>query len=93
MKHFILISKKTAGYFLLGGLALIALLFLLRSAGLPAEVSGAIKKDNPIYFVYTDENKISLSFDAAWGLPRNGAKNRRLRSRNRHAQRLASAYE
>lgn len=67
MKHFILISKKRAGYFLLGGAALIALLFLLRSAGLPAEVSGAIKKDNPIYFVYTDENKISLSFDAAWG--------------------------
>ena len=67
MKQIWIIPKKAIRNSLLF-LTFIACVFLF---GKPAElidtVSAAIKKENPIYFVYTDDNKISLSFDAAWG--------------------------
>ena len=67
MKQIWIIPKKAIRNSLLF-LTFIACIFLF---GKPAElidtVSAAIKKENPIYFVYTDDNKISLSFDAAWG--------------------------
>lgn len=67
MKKIIILPKKCLKsiifLILIGGI----IIFLHQSTEIFTQVSGAIKKDNPIYFVYTDENKIALSFDAAWG--------------------------
>jgi len=67
MRHIFLIPKNTIKAVFLVILILACASAILKPAELIHNVSAAIKKENPIYFVYTDENKISLSFDAAWG--------------------------
>jgi len=50
-------------------LLVIILLFLLNISPfrVAENVMEAVNKENPIYFVYTEEEKMALSFDAAWG--------------------------
>ena len=67
MKHFLIISKKTLRNLLIFIIFAALVFFLAKQTTIFTQVSATIQKDNPIYFVYTDESKISLSFDAAWG--------------------------
>lgn len=67
MKHVFLISKKSLRNILLVCTLGACLLFFCQPGELIRHVSAAVKKENPIYFVYTEESKLSLSFDAAWG--------------------------
>lgn len=68
MKYIVLSRRKVAK-------AAIAFVMLMLPVGffdlsmtqLTGAVSAAVNKVNPIYFVYTEEAKISISFDATWG--------------------------
>jgi len=68
MKVLYLDRKKFVNMFLLV-LAVIMLLTILEINVLEVaqNVMETITKENPIYFVYTDEEKMALTFDAAWG--------------------------
>lgn len=65
----IVLSKGSIAKFL----AVAALVILpvgllpLEGGNIIASVSQAVNKVNPIYFVYTEEPKIGISFDATWG--------------------------
>lgn len=68
MKYVVISRRKAAK-------AAIAFFMLMLPAGffnfnmteLTGAVSAAVSKINPIYYVHTDEPKISISFDATWG--------------------------
>ena len=71
MKFFtaIHITKKMVGCFALGGLLLASVAFALppAAAKVSAVVTANAERKLPIYCVQTEEPKISVSFDAAWG--------------------------
>ena len=48
----------------------VASFFQISPQQIAQSVSAAAKKEVPIYFVYTDEPNVGISFDAAWGAER-----------------------
>lgn len=68
MKYVVISRRKAAkaaiAFFML---MLPAGLFNFNMTELTGAVSAAVSKINPIYYVHTNEAKISISFDATWG--------------------------
>ena len=64
---FLVIKKKTIAFVLAGLLAAAGLIFSLSGANAAAVYFGTSLRKIPIYRVDTQEKKIALTFDAAWG--------------------------
>lgn len=66
MKVFIL-KKRAAAFFLAAAAVTVILAVLLAATGAYAVFTGGTVRSLPVYSVETQEKKISISFDCAWG--------------------------
>lgn len=66
MKVFIL-KKRAAAFFLAAAAVMVILAVLLAATGAYAVFTGGTVRSLPVYSVETQEKKISISFDCAWG--------------------------
>ena len=66
MKVFIL-KKLAAAFFLAAAAVMVILAVLLAATGAYAVFTGGTVRSLPVYSVETQEKKISISFDCAWG--------------------------
>lgn len=66
MKVFIL-KKRVAAFFLAAAAVTVILAVLLAATGAYAVFTGGTVRSLPVYSVETQEKKISISFDCAWG--------------------------
>lgn len=66
MKVFIL-KKRAAAFFLAAAAVMVILAVLLAATGAYTVFTGGTVRSLPVYSVETQEKKISISFDCAWG--------------------------
>ena len=63
----LILKKKAAAFFFAAAALAVVLCVLLASTGAYAVFTGGTVRKLPIYSVETEEKKISISFDCAWG--------------------------
>ena len=63
----ILLKKKTAAFFLAAAAIVLALSILLSATGAYAVFTGGTVRKLPVYAVETEQKKVAISFDCAWG--------------------------